>query len=89
LFNAHVDDLKDCIPNHLDINTHKYADDCTQDEVIPYGSTSNMQGVLDAMNDWALRNKKKLNAKKTKGMWICFKNEIPEPLSLMIGNDTI
>ena len=48
-----------------------------------------MQEVLDAMNDWALRNKKKLNAKKTKGMWICFKNAIPEPPSLMIGNDTI
>jgi hypothetical protein len=26
LFNAHVDDLEDCIPNYLDINTHKYAD---------------------------------------------------------------
>ncbi|CAB4001587.1 Hypothetical predicted protein [Paramuricea clavata] len=47
LFNVHVDDLEDCIPNYLDINTHKYADDCTQDEVIPYGSTTNMQEVLD------------------------------------------
>jgi hypothetical protein len=52
---------------------HKYADDCTQGEVILYGSTSNMQEVLDAVNDWALRNKMKLNAKKTKDMWICFK----------------
>ena len=89
LFNVHVDDLEDCIPNYLDINTHKYTDDCTQDEVIQYGSTNNMQEVLDAMNDWALRNKMKHNAKKTKDMWICFKDAIPEPPSLMIGNDTI
>jgi hypothetical protein len=48
-----------------------------------------MQEVLDAMNDWALRNKMKLNAKKTKDMWICFKDAIREPPSLVIGNDTI
>ena len=89
LFNVHVDDLEDCIPSYLDINTHKYADDCTQDEVIPYGSTSNMQEVLDTMNDWALRNKMKLNAKKTKDMWISFKAAIPEPPSLKIGDNTI
>ncbi|CAB3983437.1 Hypothetical predicted protein [Paramuricea clavata] len=89
LFNVHVDDLEDCIPNYLDINTHKYADDCTQDEVIPYGSTSNMQEVLDAINDLAHRNKMKLNAKKTKDKWICFKAAIPEPPHLKIGDDTI
>ncbi|CAB3991247.1 Hypothetical predicted protein [Paramuricea clavata] len=89
LFNVHVDDLEGCIPNYLDINTHKYADHCTQDEVIPYGSTGNMQEVLDAMNDWALRNKIKLNAIKTKDMWICFKAAILEPPSLKIGDDTI
>ena len=82
-----MDDPEDCIPNYLDINTHKNADDCTQNEVIPYGSTSNMQEVLDAMNDWALRSKMKLNAKKTKDMWICFKSAIPEPPSLTIGDD--
>ncbi|CAB4045996.1 RNA-directed DNA polymerase from mobile element jockey, partial [Paramuricea clavata] len=48
-----------------------------------------MQEVLDTMNDWALRNKMKLNAKKTKDMWICFKAAIPEPPSLKIGDDTI
>ena len=84
-----MDDLEDCIPSYLDINKHKYAVDCTQDEVIPYGSTSNMQEVLYTMNDWALRNKMKLNAKKTKDMWICFKAAIPEPPSLKIGDNTI
>jgi hypothetical protein len=79
---VHADDLEDCIPNYSDINTHKYADDSTEDEVIPYGSTINMQEALDAMNDWARRNKMKLNAKKTKDMWICFKDAIPEPPSV-------
>ena len=41
------------------------------------------------MNDWALRNKMELNAKKTKDMWICFKEGIPEPPLLMTGNDAI
>ncbi|CAB3991018.1 Hypothetical predicted protein [Paramuricea clavata] len=31
----------------------------------------------------------KLNAKKTKDMWICFKAAIPEPPHLKIGDDTI
>ena len=84
-----MDDLEECIPNYLDINTHKYADDCTQDEVIPYGSISNMQEVLDAINDWALRSKMKLNVKKTKDIWICFRAAILEPLTLKIGDDTI
>ena len=89
LFNIHVDDLEDCIPDFLDINTYKYADDCTQDEAIPCGSGSNMQRVLDAMSDWALRNKMKLNAKKTKDMWICFRDSITEPPSLMIDDVVI
>ena len=89
LFNVYVNDLEDCIPNHLQINTYKYADDCTQDEAISYCSTSNMQTVLDTTNDWALRKKMELNVKKTKDMWICFKVGIPEPPLLMIGNDAI
>jgi hypothetical protein len=48
-----------------------------------------MQEVLGAMNDWALRNKMKLNVKNTKDIWICFKAAISEPPSLKIGDDTI
>ena len=48
-----------------------------------------MRTVLDTMYDWALRNKMELNVKKTKDMWICFKEGIPEPPLLMIGNDAI
>ena len=89
LFNVHVNDFEDSIPDHLTINTYKYADDCTQGEAIPSGSSSHMQEVLDAMNGWADRNKMVLNSKKTKDMWICFKDVIPEPPSLMIGNNVI
>ena len=64
LLNTHTDNVEDYIPSLLNINTYKYADDCTQDEVIPYGCTSNTLAVLDAINDWALRNKMKLNAKR-------------------------
>ena len=58
LFNVHVNDFEDSIPDHLTINIYKYAYDCTQDEAIPSGSSSHMQEVLDAMNGWADRNKK-------------------------------
>ena len=50
----------------MSISTQKYAEDYTRDEAFPYGCTSNMQGMLDRMNDWALRNKMELNFKKTK-----------------------
>ena len=48
-----------------------------------------MQEVLDAMNNWANRNKMILNSKKTKEVWICFRDCIPEPPPLKIGRDTV
>ena len=49
LFNVHVNDLENSVPDHLSINTCKYADDCTQDEIVARGTTSHMQEVHDAM----------------------------------------
>jgi hypothetical protein len=40
LFNIHVYDLETSIPEQLSINTCKYADDYTQDEVVTQGSCS-------------------------------------------------
>ena len=57
----HADDLEDWILNLLDINTYEYIDDCTQNKVVPCGSMNNMQVILDAMNEWALRNKMEFN----------------------------
>ena len=37
LFNIHIDDLDTCVPEELEVSTHKYADDCTQSECIMKG----------------------------------------------------
>ncbi len=84
LFNVYVNDVEDSIPNSLVVNTHKYADDCTLDESVKEGYVSNMQEVLNCMQTWADHNKMTLNSKKTKDMWICFRDCIPEPPSLSI-----
>ena len=56
LFNVHVDDLENVMPNYLSINTCKYADDCTQDEIVALGSTSHIQKVLETSQKWAIDN---------------------------------
>ena len=33
LFNVHINDLEDAVPNHVNIDTCKYADDCTQYQI--------------------------------------------------------
>ena len=65
LFNVFIDD---CYPPGVSINTCKYADDCTQYELVPTGSESHMHDVMVKMEAWAERNKMEINAKKTKEM---------------------
>ena len=77
------------MPSHLKISSCKYADDCTQYEIIQRDGYSNLQESLDAVNDWAVSNKMQLNPKKTKNMWICFRNDIEPPPLLTLGNDII
>ena len=89
LFNVMINDLEDAVPGHLCINTNKYADDCTQYECISLNSQSNMQEMIDNVLQWANNNKMELNPKKTKDMWICFSNKIPEPPNLLCGTDII
>ena len=48
-----------------------------------------MQDILDKMNDLALINIMELNSIKAKHMWICFKEDIPVPSVLVVGDDTI
>ena len=72
-----INDLEDAVPNHLPISTNKYADDCTEHELISLNSQGNMQEVVDEVVKWASNNKMELNSKKTKDMWICFSNKIP------------
>ncbi|CAB3978984.1 Hypothetical predicted protein [Paramuricea clavata] len=49
LFNIHINDIENSIPNGLSINICKYADDCTQDEVVSQDSSSHMQEALEAI----------------------------------------
>jgi hypothetical protein len=75
LFHIHIDDLDACVPEELEISAHKYADDCTQSECIMKGERSNMQEVVDSVQNWSDTNKEDeryvdLNAKKTKDVWI-------------------
>ena len=65
LFNVHINNLEDSVPSHLKISSCKYADDCTQYEIIQRDGYSNLQESLDAVNDWAVSNKMQLNPKKT------------------------
>ena len=89
LFNIHVNDIEDCIPRDLAVATCKYADDCTQYELVSADSTSHMQDVVKHLERWAELNKMEINAKKTKDMWISFKKSCPEPERISIEGKTL
>ena len=67
LFNVHIDDLEDTIPNILNVSTCKYADDCTLDQVVGIGDSSYIHEAVDAVLIWAKSNKMVINVKKTCG----------------------
>ena len=74
------------------VNTCKYADDFTQYELVPTGSDSHMQEVMDKLEACAAdRNKMEINAKKTKEMWIRFRKpqSIEDPRSIRIENEEL
>lgn len=89
LFNVHINDLEDAVPNHLNIDTCKYADDCTQDQVVSVGKTSHIQNAVDAVVNWAETNKMVINVKKTKDMWLCFSGSISEPPAIQIRDEIV
>ena len=89
LFNVHINDLEDAVPNHVNIDTCKYADDCTQYQIVERGTCSTMQEAVDGLSGWADTNKMVLNPKKTKDMWICFTDSIPEPPRIQIKNEEV
>ncbi|CAB3997356.1 Retrovirus-related Pol poly from transposon TNT 1-94 [Paramuricea clavata] len=89
LFNTYIDDLEDALPEQLKVSTNKYADDCTQHQIVSVDFNSNLQQSINEVNNWAVLNKMAINAKKTKDMWISFTDAIPEPPRLRIGNELI
>jgi retron-type reverse transcriptase len=86
LFSVHINNIEHSVPNSIAVDTHKYADDCTLDQSIKECDVSLMQEVLDSMQTWADFIKMALNSKKTKDMWICFCDCIPEPLDCIPYN---
>ena len=69
LFNVHINDIENSIPDGLSINICKYADDCTQDEVVSKGSSSHMQEALQAVQEWSNKNKITINSKQARS-WL-------------------
>ena len=63
-----------------------YADDCRASESIPNGELSNMQKVLDGLQNWATTNNMLLDLKKTKDLWIPFCENSIEPDLLRIND---
>ena len=63
LFGIFIDDFDDSIPVELQgrVKMCKYADDCTASESIPNGELSNVQKVLDGLQNWATTNNMLLN----------------------------
>ena len=78
-------------PRGVSISTCKYADDCTQYELVPTGSDSHIQVVLDNLEAWAVQNKMEINAKNSKEMWISFRKsqELQVPEAIRIRNSEI
>ena len=89
LFNIHINDIENSIPDRLFMNTCKYADDCTQDETVSQGSSRHKQEAVEAIQEWSTRNKMIIKPKKTNHMWFCFNTAIPEPAPLVIGSGVV
>ena len=87
-FSSPCNDLEDGVPEQFQVNTRKYANDCTMGTFVNAWKSSNMQGALDAVQCWADENKMKLNFKKINDMSINF-SETPEPLSVKLGGNVI
>ena len=57
LFNVHINDLEDAVPNHVNIDTCKYADDCTQYQIVERGTCTTMQEAVDGLRDGQIQTK--------------------------------
>jgi hypothetical protein len=79
LFNIYINDMENCIPNELSTVTCKYADDCSQYELLSIGRNSKVPEAVNSLKDWAIQNKMELNTDKTKDMWIGFSRSRPAP----------
>lgn len=81
--------MGDCIPNELLVSSCKYADDCSQYELVSTGLNSKMQEAVNFLEEWTTTNKMELNTVKTKDMWIGITRSSLIPPSISIRNEVI
>ena len=86
LFNVHINDIEEGNPRELFISTCRYADDCTQYQLVPLNSKSRMKDVVNHLDSWDAVNKIEINAKKTKDTRISFKKTSDTPPPLHVNN---
>ena len=89
LFNVYIDDLENEISANLNVDTSKYADDCTPDQAVGAEEISHTQQALDITQSWSVLNKMTINVQKTKDMWICFTESVSEPPPVYIGDEQV
>ena len=87
LFNVYIDELEDTLPEHSNVNVHKYADDCRQHQVVG----KNILAVITIYqcSKWLGYFKQNgiLNSKTKQQYMVSFLNSIPEPPPFVIGNE--
>ena len=54
LYNIYINDMENCIPNELSTVTCKYADDCSQYELVSIGRNSKVQEAVNSLKDWPI-----------------------------------
>ena len=90
LFNIHINDLEDSILDYLVVDTTKYADDCTEDQLVGEGMSSSMQVAIDCICKWAEMNKIELNPKnRYVDVMTPFTDSVQEPPPIQIGDEII
>ena len=78
-FNVHINDIEDVIPQGLTVTTCKYADGCSQYELVYADSTSHMQDVMTHLEGWAEHNKMELTPIKIKTCGLASRNHARSP----------
>jgi hypothetical protein len=65
----------------------KFVDDTTASELIPKGSVSNAQHIVDQVSDWSHTNRVQLNSGKYKEFRISFAKRLQEFEPLHVDHD--
>jgi hypothetical protein len=45
LFNVHMNDIEHSVPRHLEVSSCKYADDCTEYDIVQEDDNNNIQDI--------------------------------------------